>query len=120
MTGQREVNAQLARTDFTKILVDSVNEALATVLGQPITPELNHHLQAYIGLSVDEMTNRIDLLFSTLKDSFGLQGGSLCKLVVRKMYQKSGIPFYEIAGTQMIQYVNELKRTLAMAKFETE
>jgi hypothetical protein len=73
-------------------------------------------LQAYLGLSVEEMLNDVDLLFDSLEGSFGICGGDLCKLVVRKMYHKAGLPFYDVAGTQMIQYVYELKRILAMAE----
>jgi hypothetical protein len=101
-----------SRIDFTQILLESVNESISITLGRPITPELNHHLEAYIGLSDDEMEDNVDRLFSTLIDSFGLQGSDIRKMVVKRMYQKAGVPFYEVAGTHMIQYVHELKRKL--------
>jgi hypothetical protein len=106
-----------SRTNFTQILLESVNESISVALGRPITPELNHHLQAYIGLSVDEMQDNVDLLFSSLRDSFGIHGDDIRKMVVRRMYQKAGIPFYEVAGTHMIQYVHELKRKLTMIEY---
>jgi len=106
-----------SRTNFTQILLESVNESISVALGLPITPELNHHLQAYIGLSVDEMQDNVDLLFSSLRDSFGIHGDDIRKMVVRRMYQKAGIPFYEVAGTHMIQYVHELKRKLTMIEY---
>ena len=103
-----------SRTDFAEILLESVNESISIALGLPITPELNHHLQAYIGLSDDEMEDNVDRLFSTLIDSFGIQGGDIRKMEVKRMYQKAGVPFYDIAGTHMIQYVHELKRKLTL------
>ena len=109
-----------SRTNFTQILLESVNESISVALGRPITPELNHHLQAYIGLSVDEMQDNVDLLFSSLTDSFGIRGSDIRKMVVRRMYQKAGIPFYEVAGTHMIQYVHELKRKLTMIEYSTK
>jgi len=109
-----------SRTNFTQILLESVNESISVALGRPITPELNHHLQAYIGLSVDEMQDNVDLLFSSLRDSFGIHGDDIRKMVVRRMYQKAGIPFYEVAGTHMIQYVHELKRKLTMIEYSTK
>ena len=104
-------------TDFGQILLGSVNESISVALGQPITPELSHHLQAYLSLSVDEMQDNVDLLFSSLRDSFGIHGDDIRKMVVRRMYQKAGIPFYEVAGTHMIQYVHELKRKLTMIEY---
>jgi hypothetical protein len=56
-------------------------------------------------------------LFSTLADSFGLRGRDISRMVVRRMYEKADIPFYEVAGTHMIQYVHELKRTLTMIEY---
>ena len=109
-----------SRTDFGQILLESVNESISVALGRPITLELNHHLQAYIGLSVDKMEDNVDFLFSSLKDSFGTQGGDIRYMVVRRMYQKADIPFYEVAGTIMIQYVHELKRIMAMREYPTK
>jgi hypothetical protein len=100
------------RTDFSQILLESVNEAIAIASGKSVTPELTHHFQAYIGISADEIPNHINLLFSSLRDSFGTTGNDLCKLVVRKMYAKAGVQFFEIAGQPMIQYVEELKARL--------
>jgi coproporphyrinogen III oxidase len=102
-----------SRTNFGKILLESVNESISIALGRPITPKLNQTLQAYLGLSIDEMEDHVEFLFSSLTDSFGLQGGDVRKMVVRRMYQKAGVPFYDVAGTHMIQYVHELKRTLS-------
>ena len=102
----------MSQADFNRILLESVNEAVAVALGKPIPPELTQRLQAYIGLSTDEIPNHIDLLFSSLRDSFGTNGDDLCKMVVAKMYQKAGVPFYEVAGHPMIQYVEELKAKL--------
>jgi hypothetical protein len=112
-TKESDSPAPKSRTDFGQILLESVNEAIAVALGKPITPELTHHLQEYIGISADEIPYHIDLLFSSLRDSFGMRGDDLCKMVVRKMYEKAGVPFYEIAGQPMIHYVEELKTRLA-------
>jgi hypothetical protein len=66
------------------------------------------------------MEDNVDFLFSSLKDSFGMQGGDIRYMVVRRMYQKADIPFYEVAGTIMIQYVHELKRIMAMREYPTK
>ena len=109
---QESDSAPKSRTDFSQVLLESVNEAVAVALGKPITPELTHHLQAYIGISADEIPNHIDLLFSSLRGSFGTRGDDLCKMVVKRMYEKAGVLFFEIGGQPMIQYVEELKARL--------
>ena len=59
------------------------------------------------------MLDNVERLFSVLDCSFGLAGSAVLKLIVKKMYQKAKVPFYEVGGTPMIQYVYELKRNLA-------
>jgi len=98
--------------DFDKILVESVNEAIALVLGRKTTPQLETHLQAFLGFSY-ESVDTVEKLFSSLDGAYGLFGSAVPKAIVKKMYQKAEVPFYEVAGTPMIQYVYELKRTLA-------
>ena len=112
-SGSEEYQKSASRRDFDSLLLESVNEAVSIVLGQRITPELNHHLEAYLGLSVEELLGNVERLFSLLEFSFGLSGSAVPKLIVKKMYQKAKVPFYEVAGTPMIQYVYELKRKLA-------
>jgi hypothetical protein len=111
-TEEPDSSASKSRTDFKQILLESVNESISFALRRPQTPELIHHLQAYVGLSVDEMRDKVDLLFSSLTDSFGISGSDIRKMVARIMYQKAGITFYDVAGTLMIQHVYELKQKL--------
>lgn len=103
----------MSRPNFNQIVFESVNEAISAVIDQLVTAELSRYLQAYIGVSVDEIPLHIDRLFSSLTNLFGTTGDDVCKMIVRKTYEKAGIPFYEIGGRLMIQYVEELKRMLA-------
>ena len=101
------------RHDFDNMLVESVNEAIAKVLGRKTSPELERYLQAFLGFSYKKIDN-IEILFSSLEHAYGLFGSAVPKLVVQKMYEKAKIPFYEVGGTPMIQYVYDLKRDLAI------
>ena len=108
-----DVSAPKSRTDFNQILLESVNESIAFALQQNQSPELIRHLQKYIGQSADTMCDKVDLLFSSLTDSFGISGTNIRMMVARRMYKKAGIAtFYDIAGTRMIQHVYALKRKL--------
>ena len=49
-----------------------------------------------------------------------MKGNDLCKMVVKKMYEKAGVPFYEIGGEPMIRYVEELKTRLARVDSRTK
>ena len=54
---------------------------------------LDLHLQRYLGISNHEMPSHIESLFSVLKNTFGLGGDTLCKVIVKRMYKKAGVPF---------------------------
>lgn len=102
----------MSRTDFNEILLESLNESISVTVGRSMTPELLRHLQAFVGISLGDAPERTDRLFSSLWGSFGLNGDGLCRTVVEKMYRKAGMPFYEIGGKPMIQYIYDLKREL--------
>jgi len=107
------------RTDFDKILVESVNESIAIVLGGKTSPELERHLQAFLSFSYGKIDN-LELLFSSLERTYGLFGSAVPELVVKKMYEKANVPFYEVAGTPLIQYVYDLKLKLGIQNGERE
>ncbi|MGA2784900.1 MAG: hypothetical protein ABSF09_09415, partial [Candidatus Bathyarchaeia archaeon] len=92
-------------TAFSQVLIDSVNETLASVPSRPVSKELACRARAFLAIPEDEMPNQLDSLFTSLQNSFGLEGDEICKQIVKKMYQTTGIQFYEISGRSMIQYV---------------
>jgi hypothetical protein len=106
-------SAKTDHTAFSQVLIDSVKETLASIPSRPVSKELTCRAHAFLAIPEDEIPNQLDSLFTSLRNSFGLEGDEICKLIVKKMYQKTGIPFYAIGGRSMIQYVEELKRTKA-------
>ena len=100
------------RTDFERILVESLDEAITFTLAKGPSPDLERHLRNFLALPYDRM-NAVELLFSSLERAYGLLGADVLRLVVRKMYAKADVPFYEVAGTPMFQYVYDLKEKLA-------
>jgi len=100
------------RNDFERILVESLDEAITFTLAKGSSPELERHLRSFLALPYDRMS-AVELLFSSLERAYGLLGADVLKLVVRKMYAKADVPFYEVAGTPMFQYVYDLKEKLA-------
>jgi len=111
--GENKNASEMGRTDFNQMLLESLNESISTVIDRRITPELASHLEAYTRISLNEVPDQINLIFTSLLGSFGLRGDALCRMVVEKMYRKAGVPFYEIGGQPMIQYIYELKIELA-------
>jgi len=106
-------SAKTSHAGFSQVLIDSVKETLASIPSRPVSKELTCRAHAFLAIPEDEIPNQLDSLFTSLQNSFGLEGDEICKRIVKKMYQTTGIPFYEIGGRSMIQYIEELKRTKA-------
>jgi hypothetical protein len=109
-----EVNVQrFTRTDFNQIVAESVHEAFDTILGPTASGPLVIHLQSYHGIADDEIPSHVEQLFNALNKSFGISGITLCKAIVKRMYKKVGVPFYEVGYRPMMEYVQELETKLA-------
>ena len=107
--------AEASRTDFNDLLVDSVTEAISEVLGGRVTPSFWYHYQAYLGITREEIPYRLDTLFAGLKDAFGMGGQTLGRIIIRKLYAKTGVPLKWVPDRPFPEYIEELKRTLAEA-----
>jgi len=101
------------RTDFNDLLVESVEESITEVLGFKVTSAFWYHYQAYLGITKEEMPYRLDTLFSSLKDAFGVGGETLGRHIIRKLYAKTDVPLEYVPGHPLSEYVEELKEFLA-------
>jgi len=105
--------ASKGRTDFNDLLIDSVDETITEVLGSRVTSAFWYHYQAYLGVSRDEMPYRLPTLFESLKGVFGVGGETLGRIVVKKLYAKANVPLNYSSDRSLLEYVEELKQTLA-------
>ena len=101
------------RTDFNDLLIDSVGEAITDVLGARVTPAFWQHVQAYLGITKEEMPYHLDTLFSALKDAFGVGGDTLGRIIIKKLYAKAGVPLEYTPNHPLVEYVEKLKELLA-------
>jgi hypothetical protein len=100
------------RTAFNELLVQSVDETIAGLLGQTVSDAFTKHMQAYLGLKIEEIPDQPEALFRALRDSFGVGGDRVGKYIVRKLYQKAGVEFLEYDGYTLAEYVQALKTKL--------
>jgi hypothetical protein len=106
--------SRLGRDGFNQMFAESVEETIAGLLGRTVSRAFTTHLQAYLGLGLEEIPNRPDLLFKALQGSFGAGAGDrVGKYIVRKLYLKAGIQFVENDGGTLVEYVEALKRKFA-------
>ena len=105
--------ARKGRTEFNDLLIDSVDEAITDVLGSRVTSAFWYHYQAFLGITRDEMPYRLPTLFESLRGTFGVGGETLGRIVIRKLYVKAKVPLNYDPNRPSLEYVDELKQTLA-------
>jgi hypothetical protein len=94
------------------MLVDSVDETISQVLGRRVTSAFWRHYQ-FLGITRDEISYHLDTLFSSLKDTFGVGGETLGRVIVKKLYAKANVPLDLKSDHTLAEYVEELKQILA-------
>jgi serine/threonine protein phosphatase PrpC len=94
---------------FNELLVQSVDETIAGILGKTVSSAFTNYMHNNFGLEIREIPSRPETLFTALHDSFGLGGDRLGKYIVRKLYQKAGVEFPENDGHSLTEYIQALK-----------
>jgi len=113
MTAGKNDPESRRRVDFNGLIVESVDETVAEVLGVRVASAFWYHYQAFFGITREEMPYALDTLFSSLKKIFGVGGEILGRRIIQKLYGKVGVPLNYAPGHPLTDYVEELKRILA-------
>ena len=110
-------NKPAGANEFNMMFIESVEETISGLLGRTVSDAFTTHLQAYMGLSLDEIPDRPDAFFKALSGSFGIAGDRVGKYIVRKLYQKARVQFAEHDGGTLVDYVTALKQRLTEAEY---
>jgi len=113
MTAGKNDSESRRRVDFNRLIVESVEESVAEVLGARVASAFWDHYQAFFGITREEMPYALDTLFSSLKKIFGVGGEILGRIIIRKLYAKVGVPLNYASGHPLRDYVEGLKQILA-------
>ena len=105
-------------TGFNDLVVDAIQETIEGVLGKSVTKPFWYHLQAYLGITQHEIPYRLETLFASLNQTFGIGGETLGRAIVRKLYAKAGVePVPEFNGN-LVKSVENLKQILASTDYD--
>ena len=98
--------------EFSDVLVESIDEALTSILSRAVVDALYNYLQRIHSISKDEAPSRIDILSTALEKLFGASGQTLTKAIPRKFYIELGLEFTGDSNRTLLDYVNEAKTKL--------
>jgi len=106
-----EGSARIA--DFNKIVAESIDEAVANLLGQSVVSALHLHLLTHYDVSQDELPHRLDTLSTVLEENFGPVFKTIEKSVARTLFHMLGLTFHDVPNRSLSQYIDEAKRRLS-------
>jgi hypothetical protein len=98
-------------SDFDRLLLDSMDEALADVFGAEFREMFYRYLEARFRIMKATLPNRLDDLASVLSTTFGPTGSLvLGRAIAKRLYSKVGTRFVEKTDWTLLEYFDYLKK----------
>ncbi len=94
---------------FELLLLECIDEGLS-VLGNEPRQALYQYLLTICSLPRDEIPSRVADFAAGLKKSLGGASRVIERIILRKLFQKTGSNFRETMDTEFTEYVAEAKR----------
>ena len=91
------------------MLLDCIDEALS-VLGNEPRQAVYQYLSTIHSLDREQIPNRVDDFAAALKKALGGASRVIERLILRKLFQRIGSTFREVADLEFTDYVGEAKR----------
>ncbi|MGA3405860.1 MAG: hypothetical protein ABSD49_09030 [Candidatus Bathyarchaeia archaeon] len=75
------------------------------------------HLGEHYDITPDEVPYRLDTLFETLEQTFGVKGArTLSKAIARRLYFRFNLQFVETENYRLQDYLEQAKKELLLQK----
>ena len=103
------------REHFDQTLLDSIENAVSSVLGEPAVKSLFISLENCVGLTRNEIPRRPDLFFNTIEQIFGPTiGKAVGGVIIKVLYLKLGLEFDDGSDKMPLDYVKDARRKLGL------
>ena len=99
-----------AHTDaFSALLLESIDEALTDLLGRRAREAVYDYLERNCLVARNELPTRLEAFLTLLDDTFGKGSKTIGRVVARRLYSKLEWEFIEVAGYELVDYVEAVK-----------
>jgi len=98
---------------FEQLLLECIDEGLS-VLGNEPREALYQYLLTICSLPREEIPNRVADFMTGLRKSLGGASKVIERIILRKLFQKTGSSFRETIDTEFTEYVADAKRRYDM------
>ena len=104
------------KSDFSKLFLESIDEALNQILGENLTNIVYYYFQRYFSLKKKDFPTKVEEFAEALEKSFGTGAPIIKKIVVKNLYAKLEIDFTEKEDFDFIGCIDFAKRKMEERK----
>jgi hypothetical protein len=95
------------KLSFKEIIDAAVNETIFGLLGQDGAQSFFNHIRDERGIPRGMVAQRLDMLFLTLDQVFGVSSRTVGRAIIRNLYKTLGLKFAENSIYSLSDYVEE-------------
>jgi hypothetical protein len=96
--------------EFNELFCQAFDESVSGLLGSTVLTSLYAVLQKKYLIDRDELPYRMETVYSILDSVFAVKGSrTIEKSIIRRFYDKLGIPFSDFDGRTLKDYVDAAK-----------
>lgn len=104
------------RKSLNDLSRDSIYETMREVLGENVAVAYDRYLQNSLHIPQEETFERLQVIFSSLRDEFGIGSEVLGRRIVRRLYSKTGVSYVEVPGRPIFEDLEILRTRLEESK----
>ena len=103
--------------EFNSEVKRSVDGAIYVIVGQDVLRALYTHLKEHYDITPDEIPYRLDSMFETLEQTFGVKGArTLSRSIAKRLYFRLNLQFVETENYRLQDYIEQAKKELRLQK----
>ena len=109
------------KPEFDRLLVESLNESFATILGEIPKRTLYDILEKNHAISVNRIPERLNEFTTVLDALFGVTPAkAIVRIIVKRLYSKLGLTYIERPDWRLPDYVSEARSKMTMFNDQVE
>ena len=95
----------------------AVDSAIFGIVGVDVLRALYKHLREHYDITPDEIPYRLDTVFDTLEQTFGVKGArTLSRAIAKRLYYRLNLQFVETENYRLQDYLEQAKKELRLQK----
>lgn len=118
---RRHHHSVMAEREFDRLLIESLDESAAMVLGEIARKALYEVLEKKYGIERNRIPERLNELTSAFETIFGpAPSKTMVRVIVKRLYSKLGLTFVEIPDWRLPDYVREARARMTLYRDSTQ